>query len=40
MLLAMALGTAGIEDPQRIARQFIGLAHLVFNPAARVVRED
>jgi hypothetical protein len=39
LVLATAIATAGLGHPERLAKYFIGLAHLVFNPAAVVVRE-
>jgi hypothetical protein len=39
LLLATAIATAGLE-PHRLARFFIGLAHLIHNPAAIAVRES
>jgi hypothetical protein len=38
-LLATAIACCGVGQPHRIARYFVGLAHLVHNPAARVVHE-
>jgi hypothetical protein len=38
-LLATAIAVCGIGQPHRLARYFVGLAHLVHNPAAKVVHE-
>jgi hypothetical protein len=39
LMLATAIATAGLGNPHRLAKYFIGLAHLVFNPAAVAVHE-
>jgi hypothetical protein len=38
-LLATAIACCGVHQPHHLARYFVGLAHLVHNPAARVVHE-
>src|SRR5262245_22917245 len=38
-LLATAIASCGVDQPHHLARYFVGLAHLVHNPAAKVVHE-
>jgi hypothetical protein len=38
-LLGTAIAVCGVHQPHRLARYFIGLAHLVHNPTAKVVHE-
>jgi hypothetical protein len=39
-LVATALASAGVENRQRVALYFVGLAHLVHNPSAVIVPLD
>jgi hypothetical protein len=38
-MLATAIACCGISQPHHLARYFVGLAHLVHNPTAKVVHE-